>query len=161
MALGPEYDIKRHFTHSYNPWDERLCLVPNGDLFRVIRKGKVSVVTETIECFTQDGILLKTGEEMQADIIVTATGLNLVTLGEVDFTIDGHPVDFSKTWIYKGLAYSDVPNLISTFGYINASWTLRADINSSYACRVLNLSLIHISAPTRPERSAYALICLK
>jgi len=138
MALGPEYDIKRHFTPSYNPWDERLCLVPNGDLFRVIRKGKVSVVTETIECFTQDGILLKTGEEMQADIIVTATGLNLVTLGEVDFTIDGHPVDFSKTWIYKGLAYSDVPNLISTFGYINASWTLRADINSSYACRVLN-----------------------
>ena len=138
MALGSEFDIKRHFTPSYNPWDERLCLVPNGDLFKSIRKGKVSVVTETIQRFTQNGILLETGEELEADIIVTATGLNLVTLGEVDFKIDGTPVDFSQTWIYKGLAYSDVPNLISTFGYINASWTLRADINSSYACRVLN-----------------------
>ena len=138
MALGSEFDIKRHFTPSYNPWDERLCLVPNGDLFKSIRKGKVSVVTETIQRFTQNGILLETGEELEADIIVTATGLNLVTLGEVDFKIDGTPVDFSQTWIYKGLAYSNVPNLISTFGYINASWTLRADINSSYACRVLN-----------------------
>ena len=138
MALGSEFDIKRHFPPSYNPWDERLCLVPNGDLFKSIRKGKVSVVTETIQRFTQNGILLETGEELEADIIVTATGLNLVTLGEVDFKIDGTPVDFSQTWIYKGLAYSDVPNLISTFGYINASWTLRADINSSYACRVLN-----------------------
>jgi cation diffusion facilitator CzcD-associated flavoprotein CzcO len=138
MALGSEYDIERHFTPSYNPWDERLCLVPNGDLFKSIRDGKVSVVTESIERFTQEGVLLKTGEELKADIIVTATGLNLVTLGEVEFRVDGHPVDFSETWIYKGLAYSDVPNLISTFGYINASWTLRADINSSYACRLLN-----------------------
>ena len=138
MALGREYDVERHFTPSYNPWDERLCLVPNGDLFKTIRKGKVSVLTETIDRFTDDGILLKTGEELRADIVVTATGLNLVTLGEVDFQIDGDQVDFSETWIYKGLAYSDVPNLISTFGYINASWTLRADINSSYACRILN-----------------------
>lgn len=138
MALGREYDVERHFTPSYNPWDERLCLVPNGDLFKTIRKGKVSVLTETIDRFTSDGILLKTGEELRADIVVTATGLNLVTLGEVDFQIDGDQVDFSETWIYKGLAYSDVPNLISTFGYINASWTLRADINSSYACRILN-----------------------
>ena len=138
MALGPDYDIERHFTPSYNPWDERLCLIPNGDLFKSIRKGKVSVTTEDIDCFTPAGILLKTGEELKADIIVTATGLNLVTLGEVEFRIDGAPVDFSETWTYKGLAYSDVPNLISTFGYINASWTLRADINSSYACRILN-----------------------
>jgi len=138
MALGREYDVDRHFTPSYDPWDERLCLVPNGDLFKTIRKGKVSVLTETIDRFTSDGILLKTGEELRADIVVTATGLNLVTLGEVDFQIDGDQVDFSETWIYKGLAYSDVPNLISTFGYINASWTLRADINSSYACRILN-----------------------
>ena len=137
-ALNPDFDVKRHFTPSYNPWDERLCLVPNGDLFKSIRNGKVSVVTETIDRFTPDGILLKTGEELKADIIVTATGLNLVTLGQVEFRIDGNPVDFSETWIYKGLAYSDVPNLISTFGYINASWTLRADINSSYACRLLN-----------------------
>ena len=138
MALGPDYDVERHFTPSYNPWDERLCLIPNGDLFKSIRKGKVSVVTEDIDCFTPEGILLKTGEELKADIVVTATGLNLVTLGEVEFRIDGAPVDFSETWTYKGLAYSDVPNLISTFGYINASWTLRADINSSYACRILN-----------------------
>ena len=138
MALGPDYDIERHFTPSYNPWDERLCLIPNGDLFKSIRKGKVSVTTEDIDCFTPAGILLKTGEELKADIVVTATGLNLVTLGEVEFRIDGAPVDFSETWTYKGLAYSDVPNLISTFGYINASWTLRADINSSYACRILN-----------------------
>ena len=138
MSLDEDFDVERHFTPSYNPWDERLCLVPNGDLFKSIRKGKVSVVTETIDRFTPEGILLKTGEELKADIIVTATGLNLVTLGEVEFRIDGDPVDFSRTWIYKGLAYSDVPNLISTFGYINASWTLRADINSSYACRLLN-----------------------
>ena len=138
MALGPDYDVERHFTPSYNPWDERPCLIPNGDLFKSIRKGKVSVVTEDIDCFTPEGILLKTGEELKADIVVTATGLNLVTLGEVEFRIDGTPVDFSETWTYKGLAYSDVPNLISTFGYINASWTLRADINSSYACRILN-----------------------
>ena len=138
MALGPDYDVERHFTPSYNPWDERLCLIPNGDLFKSIRKGKVSVTTEDIDRFTSEGILLKTGEELKADIVVTATGLNLVTLGEVEFRIDGAPVDFSETWTYKGLAYSDVPNLISTFGYINASWTLRADINSSYACRILN-----------------------
>ena len=138
MALGPDYDVERHFTPSYNPWDERLCLIPNGDLFKSIRKKKVSVVTETIDRFTPEGLLLKTGDELKADIIVTATGLNLVTLGEVNFRMDGDPVDFSETWIYKGLAYSDVPNLISTFGYINASWTLRADINSSYACRILN-----------------------
>ncbi len=138
MALGPDYDVERHFTPSYNPWDERLCLIPNGDLFKSISNGKVSVTTEDIDCFTSEGILLKTGEELKADIVVTATGLNLVTLGEVEFRIDGAPVDFSETWTYKGLAYSDVPNLISTFGYINASWTLRADINSSYACRILN-----------------------
>tara|TARA_B110000003_G_scaffold254501_1_gene270547 strand:- start:512 stop:1561 length:1050 start_codon:yes stop_codon:yes gene_type:complete len=138
MALDSDFDVERHFTPSYNPWDERLCLVPNGDLFKSIRKKKVSVRTETIDRFTSEGILLETGEELKADIIVTATGLNLVTLGEVEFRIDGDLVDFSETWIYKGLAYSGVPNLISTFGYINASWTLRADINSSYACRLLN-----------------------
>ena len=105
MSLDEDFDVERHFTPSYNPWDERLCLVPNGDLFKSIRKGKVSVVTETIDRFTPEGILLKTGEELKADIIVTATGLNLVTLGEVEFRIDGDPVDFSRTWIYKGLAY--------------------------------------------------------
>ena len=137
-ALGNEYDIERHFTPTYDPWDQRLCLVPNGDLFRSIRKGEASVETSEIESFTPSGIKLTSGKELEAEIIITATGLNLVTLGEVNFIVDGDPVDFSKTWIYKGLAYSDVPNLISTFGYINASWTLRADINSAFACRLLN-----------------------
>lgn len=136
--LGPDYDVERHFTPTYNPWDERLCLVPNSDLFRAIRSGRASVVTDDIETFTERGIRLSSGVELEADLIVTATGLQLVTLGEVDIVVDGAPVDFSQTWTYKGLAYSDVPNLVSTFGYINASWTLRADLTSEYVCRLLN-----------------------
>ncbi len=135
--LGPDYDVDKHFTPSYNPWDQRLCLVPNSDLFATIRSGKASVATDTITTFTETGILLSSGEHLDADIIVTATGLNLVTLGEVRFSVDSHPVDFSNTWTYKGFAYSDVPNLASTFGYINASWTLRADLISEYVCRLL------------------------
>jgi monooxygenase len=136
--MGPDYDVETHFTPAYYPWDQRLCLVPDADLFNAIKDGRASVVTDQIERFTQGGILLKSGEELPADIIVTATGLNLVTLGEMDFTVDGAPVDFSRTWTYKGMMYSDVPNLISTFGYINASWTLRADLIAEYACRVVN-----------------------
>jgi monooxygenase len=136
--LGPDYDVDKHFTPSYNPWDQRLCLVPNSDLFKAITSGKASVVTDHIDTWTETGIMLASGEHLQADIIVTATGLNLVTLGEMDFVVDGEPVDFSKTWTYKGFAYSDVPNLASTFGYINASWTLRADLISEYVCRLLN-----------------------
>lgn len=137
-ALGPDYDVDTHFTPTYNPWDQRMCLLPNGDLFRAIRAGKASVVTDTIETFTETGIRLASGAELEADIIVTATGLNLVTLGEVEFAVDGEPVDFSQRFTYKGMGYSDVPNLISTFGYINASWTLRADLTSTYVCRLLN-----------------------
>ena len=136
--LGPDYDVATHFTPKYNPWDQRLCLVPNSDLFKAINAGKASVVTEHIDTFTETGIRLKSGEELQADIIVTATGLELVTLGEMDFVVDGEPVDFSKTWTYKGFAYSDVPNMASSFGYINASWTLRADLICAYVCRLLN-----------------------
>jgi cation diffusion facilitator CzcD-associated flavoprotein CzcO len=136
--LGPGYDVAKHFTPSYNPWDQRLCLVPNGDLFRAIRLGKASVVTDEIDTFTATGIRLRSGEELPADIVVTATGLRLVTLGEMDFVVDGEPVDFARTWTYKGFAYSDVPNLASTFGYINASWTLRADLISEYVCRLIN-----------------------
>jgi len=135
--LGPDYDVEKHFTPRYNPWDQRLCLVPNSDLFEAIRSGKASVVTDQIVTFTEHGIELGSGEELEADIIVTATGLQLVTLGEMDFTVDGVPLDFSKTWTYKGLAYSDVPNLVSSFGYINASWTLRADLTCEYVCRLL------------------------
>ena len=137
-ALGPDYDVDTHFTPSYAPWDQRLCLVPNGDLFDAINAGTASVVTDRIVTFTETGIELESGEHLDADIIVTATGLEMVTLGEVDFTVDGVPVDFSETWAYKGFAYSDVPNLVSTFGYVNASWTLRADLIASYTCRLLN-----------------------
>jgi cation diffusion facilitator CzcD-associated flavoprotein CzcO len=134
----PDVDVDTHFTPPYNPWDQRLCLVPNGDLFQAIRDGKASVVTDHIETFTANGIRLKSGEELQADIVVTATGLNLVTLGEVMIDVDGEPVDFSTTWTYKGFMYSGVPNLASSFGYINASWTLRADLICQYVCRLLN-----------------------
>ena len=138
QGLGADYDIDTHFTPSYNPWDQRLCLLPDGDLYRTIRSGNASVVTDHIETFTEAGIRLQSGEELEADLIITATGLNLVTLGEMDFVVDGDRVDFSRTWTYRGLAYSDVPNLVSTFGYVNASWTLKADLTSEYVCRLLN-----------------------
>ncbi|MFM2235247.1 MAG: hypothetical protein RL296_906 [Actinomycetota bacterium] len=138
MELGADYDIGKHFTPAYNPWDQRLCLVPNGDFFKSMREGKASVVTDHIASFTETGIQLASGEHLDADIIVTATGLELVTLGEMDFFVDGNQVDFAKTWTYKGFAYSDIPNLASTFGYINASWTLRSDLTAEYVCRLLN-----------------------
>jgi monooxygenase len=137
QALGPDYDVETHFTPRYNPWDQRLCLVPNGDLFAAIKSGKAEVVTDQIEGFTETGVRLTSGVELPADIIVTATGLNLAMLGEAAFSVDGVPVDFAKTWTYKGLMFSGVPNLVSTFGYINASWTLRADLTAEYACRLL------------------------
>ena len=136
--LGPDYDVETHFTPSYNPCDQRLCLVPNSDLFEAIRSGKASVVTDRIERITETGITLASGKTLDADIIVTATGLNLVVLGEMQFTVDGAPVDFAQTWTYKGMMYSGVPNLVCTFGYINASWTLRADLTSEYVCRLIN-----------------------
>ena len=138
LELGAEYDIAKHFTPNYNPWDQRLCLVPNGDFFKSMREGKASVVTNHIASFTETGIQLASGEHLDADIIVTATGLELVTLGEMDFFVDGNQVDFAKTWTYKGFAYSDIPNMASTFGYINASWTLRSDLTAEYVCRLLN-----------------------
>ena len=136
--LGPDYDVDTHFTPRYNPWDQRLCLVPNSDLFKAIRSGKASVVTDEISRFTDHGITLRSGTSVVADIIVTATGLQLVTLGEMDFVVDGEPVDFAKTWTYKGFAYSDIPNMASSFGYVNASWTLRSDLICEYVCRLLN-----------------------
>lgn len=136
--LGDDFDIDTHFNPTYNPWDQRMCLVPDGDLFEALRSGRATVVTDTIESFTEGGIRLDSGRKIEADIIVTATGLRLVAPGETDFSIDGKPLDFSKTWTYKGFAYSDVPNLVSTFGYINASWTLRADLICEQVCRLLN-----------------------
>jgi cation diffusion facilitator CzcD-associated flavoprotein CzcO len=138
LELGGKYPIKKHFLPRYNPWDQRLCLVPNSDFFAAIRTGRASVVTDTIETFTETGILLSSGEHLAADVIVTATGLQLVSLGEAEIFIDGHQVDFAKTRTYKGMSYSDVPNLATSFGYINASWTLRADLTCTYVCRLLN-----------------------
>ena len=137
-AVGDSIDIDRHFTPTYNPWDQRLCLVPNGDLFAALNNGSASIATDTIESFTETGIQLSSGAHLDADIIVTATGLELVTLGDMDFVVDGQTIDFAETFTYKGVAYSDVPNLVSTFGYINASWTLRADLTSTFVCRLLN-----------------------
>lgn len=139
--LGPDYDpadFEKHFTPSYNPWDQRLCLVPNGDLFQAIKSGKASVVTDHIDTFTEDGILLQSGEKLDADIIVTATGLNMIVLGGIEFTVDDRPISFPDTFTYKGMMYSGVPNMISTFGYINASWTLRSDLTAEYICRLIN-----------------------
>jgi monooxygenase len=136
-ALGDDM-VEQHFTPSYGPWDQRLCLIPDGDLYEAITSGRASVVTDRIETFDETGIQLASGEHLDADIIVTATGLQLVTVGEMDFVVDGEPVDFSETWTYKGVAYSDVPNMVSTFGYVNASWTLRADLIAKYVCRLLN-----------------------
>lgn len=136
--LGKDYDVDKHFTPDYNPWDQRLCLVPNGDLFVAIRSGKVSVVTDQIDSFVENGIRLQSGAKLDADIIITATGLDLLVLGGVQFAVDGKPVDFSETYTYKGIMSSGVPNMISTFGYINASWTLRADLTAEYFCRVVN-----------------------
>jgi cation diffusion facilitator CzcD-associated flavoprotein CzcO len=135
--LGDEV-VADHFTPEYNPWDQRVCLIPDSDLYNSINSGDASVVTAEIDTFTAAGILLTNGEHIDADIIVTATGLQLVTIGDMDFSVDGKRVDFSKTWTYKGLAYSDVPNMASSFGYINASWTLRADITGQWVCRLLN-----------------------
>ena len=137
-ALGPNYDIETHFTPKYNPWEQRLCLVPNGDLFNAINAGKASVITDHIDRFTKKGIKLKSGGEVEADLIVTATGLNLEVCNGIKLEVDNNEVDISKTMTYKGMMFSDVPNLVATFGYTNASWTLRADLTSEYVCRLLN-----------------------
>jgi monooxygenase len=136
--LPKDYDFEKHFAPKYNPWDERLCLVPNGDLFQVIQSGKVALVTDQIETFTPSGIRTKSGQELPADIIVTATGLNLVVGGQASIQVDGKPVNLADTWTYKGMMVTGVPNMASVFGYTNASWTLRADLISEFVCRLLN-----------------------
>jgi len=122
-AMGPDYDIKTHFTPRYNPWDQRLCLVPNGDLFDAINAGTAEIVTDHIERFTPEGILLKSGETLPADLIVTATGLKVVVGGQAKISIDGAPKNLAESFGYYGLMFSDIPNLVSIFGYTNASWT--------------------------------------
>lgn len=136
--LGPDFDVETHFTPSYNPWDQRLCLVPDSDLFLALKSGKAEVVTDHIETFTPSGLRLRSGRTLAADIVVSATGLNLEVLNGVALSVDGQPVDPSKTMSYKGMMYSDVPNLASAFGYTNASWTLKCDLTCEYVCRLLN-----------------------
>lgn len=136
--LGPDYDIATHFTPKYNPWDQRLCLVPDDDLFDAIRTGRARVVTDHVDSFTETGIRLRSGQNLEADIIVTATGLNLLFLAGLDTTVDGRKVEYPETFGYRGIMYSGVPNLASSFGYTNASWTLKADLTCEYVCRVLN-----------------------
>jgi monooxygenase len=136
--LPEGYDVEKHFGPRYKPWDERLCLAPNGDLFRAIRHGKADVVTDTIDRFTTTGIRLSSGEELAADIIITATGLNLRLFGGAVVLRNGVPVDLTKEMTYKGMMLSGLPNMAFTIGYTNASWTLKADLVSEFVCRVLN-----------------------
>ena len=126
------------FTPPYGPWDQRLCLVPDNDMFNAIREGRASVVTDQIERFTQGGVQLASGKHLDADIIITATGLKIAMAGKVAFTVDGEPIDWHQHFYYKGLMFSNVPNMSIVFGYLNASWTLKADIVSAYTCRLLN-----------------------
>lgn len=136
--LGPDFDVETHFTPRYNPWDQRMCLVPDDDLFDALASQAASVETDTIERFTPTGIRLGSGKEIPADIIVTATGLNLEVMGGATIEVDGRRVNFAETLSYKGMMYSDVPNLASSFGYTNASWTLKCDLTCAYVCRLLN-----------------------
>jgi monooxygenase len=136
--LGPDYDVDTHFTPRYNPWDQRLCLVPDADLFKSIKEGSSSVVTDQIETFTEDGIRLKSGKTLKADIIVTATGLNMQLLSGMAVSVDGKPTALNETFSYKGMMFSGVPNLASSFGYTNASWTLKCDLTCEYVCRLIN-----------------------
>jgi len=136
--LPPGYDVDTHFAPRYNPWDQRVCLVPDGDLFEAISSGKASMATGRIETFTEWGLRLESGEELQADIIVTATGLNMLMLGGMEIAVDGRSIDLSQTVGYKGMMFSGVPNLALAIGYTNASWTLKCDLVAEYVCRLLN-----------------------
>jgi cation diffusion facilitator CzcD-associated flavoprotein CzcO len=136
-VLGPDYDIATHFTPRYRPWRQRIAFVPDADLFQAIKSGKASVVTDEIDRFTQNGILLKSGRSLDADIIVTATGFNLNVLGDIAFSIDGTPLDFAETVTYRGMMFTGIPNMAWVFGYFRASWTLRTDLVADFVCRLL------------------------
>lgn len=137
-ALGRGYDLDTHFKPRYNPWDQRMCLVPDADLFKSLKSGRASIVTDHVERFTENGIKLKSGHELQADLVVTATGLELQLLGGAELSVDGRAVDLSKTLNYKGMMCSGVPNMGFAIGYTNAAWTLKCDLTSAYMCRLLN-----------------------
>jgi len=154
--LGPDYDIATHFTPRYNPWDQRLCLVPDGDLFRSILSGAASIETGVIEKFTETGLALASGKALAADIIVTATGLQLKLLGGMALSVGGVPVAPRDTWLYKGMMLSDVPNLAIAIGYTNASWTLKCELTARYVCRLLRAMDARGAPWCRPRRDAAA-----
>lgn len=151
--LGPGYDVGTHFTPRYNPWDQRLCFVPDGDLFGAIRSGRASVVTDQIERFTESGVRLRSGQELAADIVVAATGLVLKLMGGMALSVDGRPVDLAQALSYKGMMFSDVPNLALAIGYTNASWTLKCELTAAYVCRLLNHMARHGYARCAPRRT--------
>ncbi|MDQ1696646.1 MAG: monooxygenase, partial [Frankiaceae bacterium] len=158
--LPADYDVRTHFSPRYNPWDQRLCLVPDGDLFRVLSSGRASIVTDQIETFTENGVRLASGAQLDADVIVTATGLQMLALGGLSIAVDGTDVKLSETVGYKGMMFSGVPNLAAAIGYTNASWTLKCDLVCQYVCRLLKHMDEHgvrqvtarWTAPTMPER---------
>jgi monooxygenase len=150
--LPRDFDVARHFTPRYNPWDQRVCVVPDGDLFKAIRRGAVSVVTDEIEAFTADGIRLKSGAQLRADVVVTATGLKLNQLGDIQITVDGVPADLSRSMAYKGVMFSGIPNMAYAFGYTNASWTLKAELAAKYVCRLIKYLDSHHYAVAMPRR---------
>ncbi|MFY9894505.1 MAG: NAD(P)/FAD-dependent oxidoreductase [Xanthobacteraceae bacterium] len=150
--LGADYDVETHFTPRYNPWDQRLCLAPDADFFRAIKAGKADVVTDEIETFTETGIRLRSGRELSADIIVTATGLKMQLLGGIEVAVDGKPVKFAETMNFKGVMLSDVPNLANIFGYTNASWTLKCDLICAYIARLINYMDRHDYVQCTPRR---------
>jgi monooxygenase len=150
-AALPGVDVDTHFKPRYNPWDQRMCLAPDGDMFKAIRGGKASVVTDHIETFTETGIKLKSGQELPADLIVTATGLELQAMGNIQMTVDGKAIEPGKTLNYKGIMYSDIPNMASVNGYTNASWTLKCDLTCEYLCRMLNHMDKHAYAQCTPR----------
>jgi cation diffusion facilitator CzcD-associated flavoprotein CzcO len=137
-ALGPDYDVATHFTPDYNPWDQRLCAVPDGDMFTAIREGRAEVVTDHIDQFNREGIQLKSGKQLDADIVILATGLNLKFAGGVKHSFDGKELDITEHFIYRGMMFSGMPNMAFTVGYTNSSWTLKTDLTGKYICRLLN-----------------------
>ena len=154
--LPEGFDVKTHFSPRYNPWDQRVCLVPDDDLFRVLSDGRASIVTDKIETFTETGLELESGRELDADVIVTATGLNLVAVGGIELVVDDEPVELSKTVAYKGMMLSGIPNLALALGYTNASWTLKCDLCSHHVCRLLNYMDEHgydAAMPLEPDPS--------
>jgi len=155
--LPPGYDVDTHFAPNYKPWDQRLCLIPDGDLFHAIKRGRASIVTDHIETFTEHAIQLRSGVELDADIIVTATGLNVLAFGGIELAVDGEPVTLRETVAYKGMMICGVPNFAWTFGYINASWTLKAELIAQYVCRLLRHMDSHgysTVTPVSPETSS-------